>query len=178
MQVELELVDVAREKAGGHNSYRLASFLKQSYPYRVRVTQWVLNLLLFFVYSCSRSVGGRLVATNVSSPKKLLAVLLLAGTGLALWLQLHKAAQVTSLTFLTGNFSLGAAASASASAESSTQTEECSLLTESVSALCVWACEAVQVRAQASAASNEELVTIGVPGALEALLATRDGLTR
>ena len=52
------------------------------------------------------------------------------------------------------------------------------MLTESVSALCVRACEAVQVRAQASAASKEELVTIGVPGALEALLATRDGLTR
>ena len=52
------------------------------------------------------------------------------------------------------------------------------LLTESVSALCVRACEAVRVRAQASAASKEELVTIGVPGALEALLATRDGLTR
>ena len=127
-------------------------------------------------------MGGRLVATNVSSPKKILAALLLAGTGLALWLQLHGAAQVTSLSSSTGGLSLSASAgggtAAASSAKSSTQAEECLLLTESVSALCVRACEAVRVRAQASAASKEELVTIGVPGALEALLATRDGLTR
>jgi hypothetical protein len=125
-------------------------------------------------------VGGRLVATNVSSPKKLLAVLLLAGTGLALWLHLHGAAQVTALASSTGGLSLAASAGGAvvASAKSSTLTEDCLLLTESVSALCVRACEAVRVRAQASAASKEELVTIGVPGALEALLATRDGLTR
>jgi len=65
-----------------------------------------------------------------------------------------------------------------AAAKSSTLTEECLMLTESVSALCVRACEAVRVRTLTSAASKEELVTMGVPGALEALLATRDGLTR
>jgi len=131
-------------------------------------------------------VGARVDATNVSSPKKILAALLLAGTGLALWLRLHEVAQVAALSSLAGGLSLsasaggGAAAAAAASslAQSSTQAEECLLLTESVSALCVRACEAVRVRAQASAASKEELVTIGVPGALEALLATRDGLTR
>ena len=48
MQVELELVDMAREKAGGHNSYRLARLLKnQRFPYRVRVTHWVLNFYCF-----------------------------------------------------------------------------------------------------------------------------------
>ena len=107
---------------------------------------------------------------------------MLAGTGLALWLQLHGAAQVAALCYSAGGLSLSASAggggTAASSAKSSTQAEECLLLTESVSALCVRACEAVQVRAHASAANKEELVTIGVPGALEALLATRDGLTR
>ena len=121
-------------------------------------------------------------ATDVSSPKKILAALLLAETGLALWLHLHGAAQVTALASSAGGLSLtssaGGGGAAAAAAKSSTQTEECLLLTESVSALCVRACEAVLGRVQASAASKEELVTIGVPGALEALLATRDGLTR
>ena len=125
-------------------------------------------------------MGARVDATNVSSPKKILAALLLAGTGLALWLRLHEVAQVAALSSLAGGLSLSASAGGGtvAAAQSSPQPEECLLLTESVSALCVRACEAVRVRAQASAASKEELVTIGVPGALEALLATRDGLTR
>ena len=184
--MELVLVDLARDKAGGHNSYRSEIFfvahslLFSSFP-----TVVSFNLTdTASGFSCSRSVGARVDATDVSSPKKILAALLLAGTGLALWLNLQGAAQVTVLAFSAGGLSLaasaggGGAATVIASAKSSTQTEECLLLTESVSGLCVRACEAVLGRTQAATASKEELVTLAVPGALEALLAMQDGLTR
>ena len=49
---------------------------------------------------------------------------------------------------------------------------------QSVSLLCERVCEAALQRAQADAATKEELVAAGVRGALSAVLALRVGLTR
>ena len=141
--------------------------------------------LLFCLFSLSRSLAGRLEATDISSVKKILAGLRLVETGLRLWQRLQQqdvtrvacgvdlSAAVAALSLSDDDSSVVHARSASAREDN-----ECALLQESVSLLCERVCEAALQRAQANAASKEELIAVGVPGALSAVLALRAGLTR
>ena len=143
--------------------------------------------------SVSRSVEARLDATDVSSVESILTGLWLVETGLRLWTRLqqqHEPARASGgggggLSSSVSALSLTARAGGAAGGASGTggevsgaPTREQEEVQQSVSLLCERVCEAALQRAQADAASKEELMVAGVPGALSAVLTLRAGLTR